>query len=43
MYEKLRACHKQVDFYKVLNGGHGVGIWSKEAMSIVKRFFRAYL
>lgn len=43
MYEKLRKCHKNVEFYKVKGADHGTYMWTKEVIDLVIRFFRAYV
>ena len=43
MYEKLKACGKDVEFYKVLGAGHGADFYSDEVMETVFRFLEEHL
>jgi len=43
MYEKLRQCEKNVEFYKVKGADHGTRMWTKEVLDLVVRFFKCYV
>lgn len=43
MYEKLRECGKNVEFYKVKGADHGARMWTKEVLDIVLKFFKCYV
>jgi dipeptidyl aminopeptidase/acylaminoacyl peptidase len=43
MYEKLTACNKTVEFYKVMGADHGLHFWTAEVMDIAIKFLGAYL
>ena len=43
MYEKLRACRKNVEFYKVKGADHGTYLWTPEVIGLVVKFFKAYV
>ncbi len=43
LYEKLRETGHDVEFYKVLGAGHGVGFWIEPVYDAVKAFLRAYI
>ena len=43
MYEKLRECGKNVEFYKVKGADHGLRMWTKEVLELVTKFFKCYV
>lgn len=43
MYEKLTACNKVVEFYKVKGAEHGTFFWTEEVMDIALKYIGAYL
>lgn len=43
MYEKLRECGKNVEFYKVKGADHGTRLWTREVLDIVTKFFKCYV
>lgn len=43
MYEKLKACGKRAELYKVCGAGHGIRFYTTELMHIVLRFLNAYI
>lgn len=43
MYEKLKKCDKNVEFYKVKGADHGAYMWTKQVIELVISFFRAYV
>ena len=43
MYEKLKGCGKRAELYKVCGAGHGNGLWTREVLDIVAKFFKAYV
>ena len=43
MYNKLRECHKRVDFYEVRGANHGQFFWTPEVIRITGEFLRAYV
>lgn len=43
LYDKLRETGHEVEFYKILGAGHGVGFWIEPVYDAVKAFLRAYI
>ncbi len=43
LYEKLRETGHDVEFYKILGAGHGVGFWIGPVYDAVNAFLRAYI
>ena len=43
MYEKLRECGKNAEFYKVKGADHGARLWTREVLEIVTKFFKCYV
>jgi len=43
LYEKLRDCGKDAEFYKVHGAGHGNGMWGDRCIGLVLAFLEAYL
>lgn len=43
MYQKLTACKKVVEFYKVVGAEHGRFMWTAEMMDVVADFLKAYM
>jgi len=43
LYQKLKENCYQAEFYVVRNAAHGYQFWTSEILSVVKRFFNAYL
>lgn len=44
LYDKLRECKKNVQFYKIRDAGHsGAEFWNKEVLGIVNEFISIYI
>lgn len=43
LYEKLRDCGQNTEFYKVHGAGHGTGMWCTRVLDVVSAFLQAYV
>ena len=43
LYEKLRETGHEVEFYKIVGAGHGVGFLTEQVYDVCKAFLRAYI
>ena len=43
MYNKLRACGKHVEFYKVKGANHGEYFWTREVLQATIDFLKAHV